>query len=84
MSDLLKFFAEKVKYFPMHLEMTYSKATDWCIYVYKKNAALDYPGADTNGQDVVIVQESDPNIEVCCAKAYVALIDWFLECEGGY
>ena len=29
MEDFLKFFAEKVKTYPMHLEITYSKVTDW-------------------------------------------------------
>lgn len=84
MSDFLKFFAEKVKHFPMHFELTYSKITDWGIYIYKRGGAEDYPESRKSGQNAVIVQVQDVDIEICCAKAYVALTDWLCEHEGGY
>lgn len=84
MSDFLNFLAEKVRDFPMHVEITYNKTTDWTIYIYKKGCADKYPGVDTYGDDVVIVYEQDGDLELCCAKAHVALKGWLSENCGGY
>lgn len=34
MDDFLKFFAKKVLTYPMHLEVSYSKVTDWGVRVW--------------------------------------------------
>lgn len=36
MDDFLKFFAAKVQTYPMHLEITYSKVTDWGVRVWRR------------------------------------------------
>ena len=77
MSDFLKFFAEKVEYYPMHLEIYYSKNMDWVIHIWKK-------GCGENGNDLNIVNIQDCDIELCFAKAQVELKEWLLEHEGGY
>ena len=77
MEDFLKFFDEKVRYYPMHLKIYYSKIMDWCIDIYKKGCAPD--GGDL---DIASVQSCD--MELCFAKAHVALKEWLLENEGGY
>lgn len=84
MSDFLRFFAEKVKVFSMHLEIYYSKPCDWCIDVYKKGCANDYPGSVIDEDDVILVRVSDCDMELCFARAQVALKEWLLEHEGGY
>ncbi len=84
MDDFLKFFAEKVKYFPMHFELTYSKICDWCIFIYKRGCASDYPKSKKCGDDAVIVEEQSCDIELCFAKAHVALKEWLSEFNGGY
>lgn len=77
MNDFLKFFDEKIKSYPMHLEIYYSKTMDWCIHIWKKGCAED-------GTDLDIVRESDSDMELCFAKAHVNLKEWLLENEGGY
>ena len=85
MDDFLRFFDEKRHTFPMHLEVYYSKICDWCITITKKGCASDYPKAETvNGADVLIVQEQDCDMELCFAKAHVALKEWLSDFEGGY
>ena len=65
MNEFLKFFDDKTKDFPMHLEIAYSKICDWNILIYKKGCADDYPKARCNGEDVIIVDESDCDMELC-------------------
>ena len=84
MNDFLKFFDEKTHDFPMHLEIGYSKICDWNIRIYKEGCASDYPNAICDGEDVIIVYESDCDMELCFAKAHVALKQWLLEFNGGY
>lgn len=84
MNDFLKFFDEIVHSFPMHLEIRYSKICDWNIYIYKQGCVDDYPDARCNGDDVIIVDESDCDMELCFAKAYVALKQWLINFNGGY
>lgn len=68
----------------MHLEVYYSKICNWCIRVYKKGCATDYPESERRGDDAVIVNISDCDMELCFAKAHVALKEWLREYEGGY
>lgn len=81
MNEFLKFFDEKAKKFPMHLEINYSKICDWSIYIYKKGCAADYPYAIHDIDDVVIVNEHSCDMELCFAQAHVALKKWLLEFE---
>lgn len=39
MDDFLKFFAKKVLTYPMHLEVSYSKVTDWGVRVWRRGTA---------------------------------------------
>ncbi|MBC3901549.1 hypothetical protein GH811_18275 [Acetobacterium malicum] len=73
MSDFLKFFEEKVESYPMHMEIYYSKTTDWCITIWKK---MD--------EKVEIVNVQSNDMELVFAKAHVVLKEWLLENEGGY
>lgn len=84
MDDFLRFFDKLTKHFPVHLEIGYNKTSDYCIYIYKKGCAEDYPNAKHFGNDVVLVLEQDSDIELCFAKAHVALKQWLMEFEGGY
>ena len=84
MNDFLKFLNEKLIDFPMHVDIGYSKTCDWMIYIYKKGCANDYPNSAKCGEDAVIVHEQDGDMELCFAKAHVALKGWLLENEGGY
>lgn len=77
MSDFLRFFDDKIGDYPMHLEIYYSKIMDWCIHIHKK-------GCGENGKDLEICNVQDCNMELCFAKAHVALKEWLLENEGGY
>ena len=78
MNDFLRFFDEKTHDFPMRLEIGYSKICDWNIRIYKKGCASYYPNAICDGEDAIIVDESDCDIELCFAKAHVALKRWLL------
>ena len=84
MDYFLKFFAEKVKRFPMHLEILYNKTCDWSIYIYKRGCAEDYPNSESYENDAVICIVQNCDMELCFAKAHVALKEWLLENEGGY
>ena len=84
MNDFLKFLDEKLKNFPMHVEIGYSKICDWTIYIYKQGCAKEYLESDKDGDNAVIVSVSDCDMELCFAKAHVALKEWLLENEGGY
>lgn len=69
MSDFLKFLNEKLKNFPMHVEIGYSKICDWTIYIYKQGLADDYPKSPKRGNDAVIVHVQDSDMELCLARA---------------
>ena len=84
MEDFLKFIDELRHRFPVHVEIYYSKIVDWCITVYKKGCANDYPNSARNGDDAVLCNVQDCDIEYCFAKAYVAVKDWMLDNNGGY
>lgn len=77
MDDFLKFFSGIVKQVPMHLEITYSKVTDWGIRIYRKGCADD-------GTDEEIINTQDCDIELCFAIAQVKLKTWLLDMQGGY
>ena len=84
MNEFLKFFDDKTKDFLMHLEIACSKICDWNISIYKKGCADDYPKSMCNGEDVIIVNESDCDMALCFARAHVELKEWLSEFNGGY
>ena len=84
MNEFLLFCDQKKRYFPMHLEISYSKITDYMILVYKQGCAADYPNSKHDGDDAILVRVQDNDIELCFAKAHVALKEWLLENDGGY
>ena len=84
MSDFLGFLDKTVKDFPLHVEITYNKTCDWMIYIYKQGCAEDYPNSEKSGKDAVLVYVQDGDVELCFAKAHVALKQWLRENEGGY
>nr|DAV95308.1 MAG TPA: hypothetical protein [Caudoviricetes sp.] len=75
MDDFLKFFDEKSKTYPMHLEIEYNKTCDWSIFAWRKMS-------ETETRKILYVES--PDMELCFAKAHVALKEWLLKVEGGY
>lgn len=84
MNEFLEFFNDKRRDFPMHLDINYSKVCDWQITIRKLGCAKDYPDALHIGNNVIICYEQDIDMELCFAKAHVALKQWLLEFEEGY
>lgn len=84
MNEFLKFLNEKVKDFPMHIEIFYNKGCDWNIYIYKRGCAEDYLKSPANGQDAIICAVQSSDMELAFAEAQVAVKKWFLENRGGY
>ena len=84
MSDFLEFYNNLRKTFPLHLVIHQSKIMDWCIEIIKKGCADDYPTAEHEGNDVLLVRVQHSDMKYCFAKAHAALKDWLMEYEGGY
>ena len=84
MNEFLKFFDEKASSFPMHMEIYYSKTMDWCITIEKWGCADEYPKSQSDVDDAVLCKVQDSDMELCFAKAYVALKEWLREFTGGY
>ena len=66
MDDFLKFFAKKVLTYPMHLEVSYSKVTDWGVRVWRMGTAYD-------GDDEELVNVQHCDAELCFAIAQMQL-----------
>ena len=84
MQDFLKFIDELKRRFPINVDITYSKITDWTIAVYQRGRADDYPGTPRDGADAVLAYEQDLDMELCFAKAHVAVKNWLTEFNDGY
>ena len=84
MYEFLKFVEKLVETFPVHVEITYSKTTDWSILIYKKGAAKQYPNCEHCDDDAVLVCSSEVDMELCFASAYVMLKEWLMKYRGGY
>lgn len=52
--------------------------------MYKKGCAEDYPESKHEGNDAVLCYEQDGDMELCFAKAHVAVKEWLVEHYGGY
>lgn len=84
MSDFLRFLNETCKNFPLHVEITYNKTCDWMIYIYKQGCAKDYPNSEKTGDDAIVVLAQSCDMELCFARAHVALKEWLCDNVGGY
>ena len=84
MTDFLKFLDDLVKRFPLHVEIGYNKIADWCIEIYKRGCADDYPNSPRDGNDAVLVRVQDTDMELAFARAHVELKTWLVGNEGGY
>lgn len=84
MNEFLLFFDQLKRLFPMSLEITHSKITDYIINIYKKGCAADYPNLEHDGDDAILVSVQSDDIELCFAKAHVELKEWLLDNNGGY
>ena len=78
MNEFIKFFDKVTECYPMHLEIYYSKITDWSIRVYKKGCGKKY------GSDLEILYIQDCDVDLVFAKAQVELKEWLSDNEGGY
>ena len=77
MGDFLKFFDTVIGREPMHLNISYSKITDYTVQIWKKECA-------ENGGDIVICDVQHCDLSYCLAKAEVMLKDWLTDERGGY
>ena len=84
MTEFLLFMNDLKDSFPFHLEIYYSKVMDWCITVTKKNCANEYPNSPRIGNDAVIASVQENDMQLCFAKAHVAVKEWLIENNGGY
>lgn len=84
MNDFLLFYDHLSERFPLHLEITQNKITDWCIRITKKGGAGNYPGAACDGGDIVLVSVQGGDMAYVFARAHVVLKDWMMNYEGGY
>lgn len=85
MSDFLKFFAEKVKSFPMRIEITnYQKNNFYSILVWTENHNGKYSDEIAEGDDVVMCSVLDRDMELAFAIAHTELKLWFRSHDGGY
>ena len=84
MSDFLRFVDDLRRRFPVHVEIYYSKIMDWCIRITKVGCASDYPKSPHDGDDVILCDVQDLDMELAFAKAHVALKQWLSDFDGGY
>ncbi|MBO4229774.1 MAG: hypothetical protein J5938_05445 [Clostridia bacterium] len=84
MSDFLKFVDDLTGRFPLHMEIYYSKTVDWCIKIWKKGCAEEYPYAEHEGEDVILVKVQDCDMELAFARAQVELKEWMIQFNEGY
>ena len=84
MDDFLRFIAQKVKTFPMHVDIYYSHVMDWCITVTRRGYARHYPESEHDGDDAVLCRVQDCDIALCFAKAHVEVKEWMSRFLGGY
>lgn len=84
MNDFFKFLDNLIDRFRVHVEIYYSHTMDWCIYVYKKDCANDYPGTWSKGNDAILCNVQSCDMEYAFAKAQVDIKNWLMEFDGGY
>lgn len=84
MEDFLRYIDSIKSWCAVHVEIYYNKICDWTIRVYKKGCAEDYPNSKHWNNDAILCDEQDCDMELCFAKAHVAVKKWLSENEGGY
>ena len=84
MSEFLEFLDKLVEHFPLHVEIYYSKIMDWCIRVTKVGCASGYPGSPRDGDDAVLCNVQDCDMNLAFAKAQVEVKEWLSKFNGGY
>ena len=84
MDDFLRFVNDLRRRYALHLEISYSKITDWTITVYRRGMADDYPISQHEGKDVILCHVQSCDMEFAFARAQVALKTWLIANEGGY
>jgi len=86
MNDFIKFIDKLTSDEAIHVSIYCSKTLDWCITVWKKGCAEDYPGTktSTDGKDAILCDVQSSDIELCFAKAQVAVKEWLIKYKGGY
>ena len=82
MSNFLKFIDKLGT--KVHLEIYYSSIMDWCIRVYKKDCASEYPKSRKDGNDVILCDVQSCDMELAFAMAQVECKEWLSEFNGGY
>ena len=85
MSDFLLFIDDLAGRFPVHVEIYYSHIMDWCIKVYKKGAADEYPESMRDAaNNAILCHVQDNDLQLAFARAHVCVKEWLLENNGGY
>ncbi len=77
MNDFLKFFNEKVSFYPMELEISRSSSSEWSITISQRLLGPEV-------RDKQIIKVCSEDMELCFAKAHVQLKEWLLTNCGGY
>lgn len=84
MGEFLIWLDKKSETFPMHIEIGYNKTTDWGIYIYKSGCADDYPESKRVGNDAIICDVQNCDVQLAFAQAQCQVKEWFSENMGGY
>jgi len=84
MEGFIKFINALIGRFPLHVEIGYNKTCDWNIYIYKKGCAMDYSNSECDGDNAVLCNIQDCDVELAFAKAQCEVKKWLREHEGGY
>lgn len=84
MSDFLLFIDDLAKRFPIHVNITYSKTCDWTIEVYKRGMADCFPKSPRRGEDAMLCNVQEHDMELAFAKAHCEVKEWMMENNGGY
>ena len=82
MTEFLRFFEGIRGVLPMHLEIYYSRTMDWCVRVWKKACADQYPGCEAEGNDAILVRVQDATCEEAGQQALVSLKKWLAAFVG--
>ncbi|GAK41923.1 hypothetical protein TCA2_4415 [Paenibacillus sp. TCA20] len=77
MNDFLLFYNSISHNFSWTLDIYHSSIVGWIITIGYK------PAHEMHGQNVIHVQD-DCDMQLCFAKAQIALKEWLCENNGGY
>ena len=84
MSNAERFFAlfdRIVGGYPLHMECYYSRTMDWIVKVWKTGCAADYPDAEKEGNDVVLVHVWTCVMDEAFELAHRLLAEWLQRFE---